>query len=128
MLKFSHTSLTRLLTVDIRLQVIANMAIQISRVDFGIPTTGGYRPKEVQHQLYEEGKSQCDGYKKLSKHQTGLALDFYAYVDGKASWDEHHLAMVGAAFLQAASELGYKLSWGGLWKNFPDYPHVQLEE
>ncbi|MEO5344604.1 MAG: hypothetical protein H7842_15010, partial [Gammaproteobacteria bacterium SHHR-1] len=58
--------------------------------------------------------------------------DFYAYVDGRASWEREHLAMVAAAFLQAASHLGYAISWGGLWKQRGggiygwDMVHVEL--
>ena len=126
--QFSNASANRLQTVDPRLQAIANYAIEITKVDFGIPSTGGLRTEEEQNKLYHQGKSRLDGYKKRSNHQHGLALDVYAFVDGKASWEKEHLAMVAAAMLQAASGLGYELSWGGLWKSFEDYPHFQLED
>lgn len=114
--------------IDSRLIRIAELAISITRVDFGIPTDGGLRTPEQQSMLFSRGASKLDGYNKKSKHQTGKALDFYAFVDGKASWDEKHLAMVAAAFLQAACMLGYKLQWGGLWATFKDMPHVELME
>ena len=112
--------------VDSRLIEISDLAIQLTVIDFGIPSSGGLRTREEQRKLFDDGKSKADGTIKLSNHQSGRALDFYAYVDGKASWDEYHLAMVAAAFLQAASILGYELEWGGLWRSFKDYPHVQL--
>lgn len=112
--------------VDPRLIDIRDLAIQITAIDFGIPESGGVRTAEEQRILFEALKSKADGYNKLSYHQSGKALDFYAYVDGHASWDGKHLATVAAAFLQAASLLGYKLKWGGLWKSFKDMPHVQL--
>ena len=96
---------------------IANLAIKISKIDFGIPQFGGVRTAEEQAQLFANGKSKADGVNNLSNHQSGGALDFYAYVDGRASWERDHLAMVACAFLQAASILGYKLSWGGLWSS-----------
>jgi peptidoglycan L-alanyl-D-glutamate endopeptidase CwlK len=114
--------------VDTRLIEICDLAITLTTIDFGIPSTGGLRDDATQHSLYLNGKSKLDGYKKESKHQDGKALDFYAYVSGTASWDAHHLAVIAAAFLQAASILGYQLQWGGLWKSFKDYPHVQLLE
>lgn len=126
--KFSRTSLNRLNTVNRDLQKIAMRAIEITAVDFGIPRHGGLRTPSEQEVLFNEGKSLCDGYDKCSLHQTGNALDFYAYVDGKASWEPEHLAMVAAAFLQASSELCIYLEWGGLWANFVDMPHVQLKE
>ena len=128
MFQFSKKSEQRLLTADLRLQQIAHRALELSKIDFGIPEFGGKRTAQEQLGLYKAHKSNCDGIVKKSKHQSGLALDFYAFVNGKASWDKYHLAMVAAAFLQAANELGYKLTWGGLWTTFEDYPHVQVED
>jgi len=128
MFKFSSKSLERMEGLDRRLVAIAHRALQLSQIDFGIPSSGGLRTAAQQNKLYSEGLSQCDGYTFKSRHQSGLALDFFAYVDNKASWETEHLAMVACAFLQAASELGYRLEWGGLWKSFKDMPHVQLIE
>ena len=126
MFKLSNNSKHRMQGIDSRLIEIANLAITLTVVDFGIPGDGGLRTAERQLELFNDGKSKADGYNKLSKHQSGKALDFFAYVDGKASWNELHLAMVACAFLQAASILGIQLEWGGLWKSFKDMPHVQL--
>ena len=124
--KLSKKSKQRREGIDSRLIEISDLAIKITKVDFGHPASSGYRSAEHQKKLYNDGKSKCDGYAKISKHQLGMALDFYAYVDGRASWDEHDLAMVACAFLQAASILGYRLRWGGLFTSFKDYPHVEL--
>lgn len=128
MFQFSQASLNRLQTVDVKLQAIANYALEISKVDFGIPSNGGLRTADEQNALYHGGKSQLDGYKRISRHQTGKALDVYAFVNGKASWEKEHLAMVACAMLQAASALGYNLEWGGHWRNFVDMPHFELGE
>lgn len=125
--QFSQRSLDRMEGIDQKLKDIAHKAIEISRIDFGIPEHGGKRTSEEQQQLYKDGKSKVDGYHKWSRHQYGEALDVYAYVDGKASWETEHLALVATAMLQAASELGYALEWGGLWKSFQDMPHFQLK-
>jgi peptidoglycan L-alanyl-D-glutamate endopeptidase CwlK len=126
MFKLSNNSKIRREGVDPRLIEMSDMALSISVVDFGHPADAGFRTPARQHELFTQGVTMCDGYKKLSRHQSGMALDFYAYVNGKASWETEHLAMVAAAFLQAASALGYKLAWGGLWKSFKDFPHVEL--
>lgn len=142
MFKLSNKSKQRREGVDPRLIKICDLAIQISVIDFGIPGDGGRRMAERQNELFKDGKSKADGYKNLSNHQPaddgyGKALDFYAYVDGAASWDHAHLAMVAVAFFQAASKLGYKIEWGGLWKRkkpkfvngIPygwDMPHIQI--
>lgn len=128
MFKFGSKSKKILSTVDADLILIANRALELTRVDFGFPSTGGLRTAEDQNRLFLDGKSKADGYDKLSNHQSGNALDVYAYVDGKASWDMGHLSMVASAMLQAASELNISLQWGGLWKNFVDAPHFQLRK
>ena len=126
MFKLSLKSQQRREGVNPKLIEISNLALTISKVDFGIPEFGGIRTAEEQNKLFKEGKSKADGYDKKSHHQTGNALDFYAYVDGRASWQPEHLAMVAAAHLQAASILGYALEWGGNFKHFIDFPHIQL--
>jgi|TARA_Y100000310_G_scaffold327068_1_gene392856 peptidoglycan L-alanyl-D-glutamate endopeptidase CwlK len=139
MFKLSERSKQRREGVDPRLIEIDDLAIQITLVDYGHPADAGLRTAERQNELFQNGKSQCDGYDSRSCHQSGMALDFYAYVDGKASWDKSHLAMVACAYLQAASQLGYKIRWGGLWKSKSakavngikygwDCPHIQLDE
>lgn len=124
--KFSQRSIDRMEGVDQALKDIAYRALEISRIDFGIPEHGGKRTAVEQNSLFKDGKSKADGYKKQSYHQSGKALDVYAYVNGSATWEPEHLAMVAAAMLQAAAELGYPVQWGGLWKTFQDMPHFQL--
>lgn len=126
MFKLSKRSIGRRAGVDPKLIQINDLALTISPIDFGIPQYGGLRSAEEQHKLFLDGKSNCDGYTKLSKHQLFKALDFYAYVNGKASWEPEHLTIVAAAHLQAACKLGYLIEWGGLWKGFKDMPHIQL--
>jgi peptidoglycan LD-endopeptidase CwlK len=115
MFKFSESSESRFVGVDGRLVNVARRALEISKVDFGIPPDGGLRTAERQNELFKKKASKADGYENKSYHQSGKALDVYAYVDGKASWYSPHLAMLACAMLQAASELGVKLEWGGLW-------------
>lgn len=124
--KFSINSASVLATVHEPLRLIAARALELSKVDFGIPSSGGLRTAVEQKHLFDLGKSTLDGFKRKSYHQTGKALDVYAYVDGRASYDTEHLALVACAMLQAASELGYKLEWGGHWISFVDMPHFQL--
>lgn len=123
--------------VNPKLIEINDLALIICPIDFGIPDFGGLRSAEEQNSLFKNGKSKADGYTKESYHQSGDALDFYAFVNGHASWSHDHLAMVAAAHLQAASILGYELEWGGFWKSnelingIPygwDMAHIQLKD
>jgi len=126
--KLGKNSIINLTGVDGRLVEIADLAITLSNIDFGIPSTGGLRTTEDQAKLFTDGKSKADGVNNKSYHQTGKAVDLYAYVDGKASWDKLHLALCATAMLQAAAQLGYPLKWGGNWKSWQDMPHFELKD
>ena len=46
------------------------------------------RDAKTQHRMFEAKLSKCDGYKKLSEHQTGTAADLYVVKNNELSWDE----------------------------------------
>jgi len=126
MFSLGHKSIQNMMGVDDDLIDIVELAIKITKVDFGIPSTGGYRLEAEQAKLFTAGLSKADGRVNKSKHQIGRAVDVFAYVDGKASYNTEHLAMVAAAMLQAASQLGIELKWGGHFKSLLDMPHFEL--
>jgi len=128
MFKLGNNSIKNLTGVDGRLVEIADLAITISRIDFGIPSTGGLRTTADQAKLFADGVSKADGVNNKSYHQSGKAIDVYAYVDGKASWDKYHLTTIATSMLQAAAQLGYPLKWGGNWKSWQDMPHYELKD
>jgi peptidoglycan L-alanyl-D-glutamate endopeptidase CwlK len=128
MYQLSKRSSKHLSGVNPKLIDIIKLALQITKVDFGIPITGGLRTVEQQQELYRQEKSQCDGIIAKSNHQTGNAFDVFAYVDGKASWDIDDLNEVATAILAAASQLEIQLTWGGHWKNFVDRPHFEIKQ
>jgi peptidoglycan L-alanyl-D-glutamate endopeptidase CwlK len=126
--KLGANSINNMSGIDERLIAIAELAITLTNIDFGIPNTGGLRSTEDQAKLFTSGVSKADGRTNKSYHQTGKAVDVYAYVDGKASWDKLHLSLIAAAMLQASSQLGFELKWGGLWKSWQDYPHFEIRD
>ena len=142
--KLSESSKQRREGVDPRLIEIDDLAITITLIDYGHPADAGVRTAGRQFELFQKKLSKCDGYEKLSNHQPakdgyGKALDFYAFVFGRASWELEHLTIVACAYFQAASILGYRIKWGGLWKSkspkvlsgIPygwDAPHIELIE
>lgn len=140
MFKLSDNSKNNRAGIDSRLIEISDLAITLTLIDFGHGRDSGVRTAERQRELFVDGKSKADGIQKHGKHQAspvdglGKALDFYAYINGHASWEQEHLAVVACAFLQAASILGYQISWGGLWKKKTpsiygwDMPHIELLE
>jgi peptidoglycan L-alanyl-D-glutamate endopeptidase CwlK len=130
MFKLGKNSINNMAGIDGRLIDIADVAITLSNIDFGIPSTGGLRSEADQAKLFADGVSKADGVSNLSYHQSGKALDLYA-IDpetGKASWDKLHLSLCAAAMLQASAQLGYELRWGGNWKSWQDYPHFEIRD
>lgn len=96
----------------------------------------GFRSIEEQNELYAQGRTKpgekvTNAKGGQSYHNYGLAVDF-AILDqetNKLSWnikkdgnkngisDWHEVA-------QEAKKLGF--TWGGDWKRFKDYPHLQM--
>ena len=128
--KLSQRSLLRLEGVDDRMIELAQRSISKSPIDFGIPEYGGLRTVEDQQELYKKGVTKCDGIKKKSRHQSGMAFDVYAYLNGKASWDAIHLAIIAGVILSEAKAMGLNVVWGGtfgskIFKGW-DKPHFEL--
>ena len=123
--QLSDTSTARLLGVDPRIIKVIDRALKISLIDFGVAS--GRRSAKEQNELYISGASNCDGYKLLSNHQSGRAVDLYAY-EHKALWSKADLSLVACAMLESAAALGVPLQWGGTWRSFPDYPHFEIAE
>jgi peptidoglycan L-alanyl-D-glutamate endopeptidase CwlK len=134
--KFSKRSTERMKGVHPDLITIFNEAIKYSEIDFGVPGSGGIRTQGEQNILFQKGLSKCDGFNDLSYHQSGNALDFYAYVNGGASWDKVHLALVAGVIMSTANRLKRSgkinsiIKWGGDFGSDNhhgwDYPHFQV--
>lgn len=141
MYQFGTTSQRRLATCHQDMRLIMSVAIQRSQVDFGIAE--GHRSIARQQQLFKEKKSRVDGINKLGKHNynPSLAADVYAWVNGKANWDEKHLAYIGGVVTAVAKELlaqgriSHDIRWGANWdrdgeiitdQDFDDLPHFEL--
>lgn len=113
MFLFGNSSNKKLDTVNEIMQKIFRKAITRSPIDFGI--SHGKRLAEEQYALFTKVPpvTKCDGYIKISKHQDGNAVDIYAYVNGKASYDPRYVLMIAGVILSTALEMGYLLKWGG---------------
>ena len=122
----SQRSKDRIIGIHPDLILITYRAIEITKVDFGIPEFGGLRTTEDQQILFERGVSKADGIEKKSNHQSGNAVDFFPYVSGAADYSYGQCANIACAFFQAAMELGVKIRWGGLFRSFNDKPHIEL--
>jgi len=133
---FSVSSTKNMKGVHPDLITIFTEAIKNSPIDFGVPSTGGLRTVKVQDELFIANKSKCDGVLSISNHQTGNALDFYAYINKKASWDKTHLSIIAGVIMATAKRLlkegkiSIKIKWGGEFASNSfhgwDYPHFEV--
>lgn len=142
MFRLSKLSLSRLDTVDPRLQRIIKCAIEISEVDFMV--TQGLRTFDEQARLYGKGRTRAQmAAKQLpmeyakpnerkvtwtmnSNHMTGRAVDLGAWVDGGLSWDERYYPPIATAVKAAACAQGVRIVWGGDWSTTKDLPHFEI--
>jgi peptidoglycan L-alanyl-D-glutamate endopeptidase CwlK len=125
--RFSKRSIDNLKGVHPLLVKLMHACIQDPPVDFTI--TEGVRTATRQMELYQTGRSKCDGVHKKSNHQKkadgyGYAVDLYPlpiqYKDMKP------YILLSKHIKDKAKELGIKISYGGDWKTFKDYPHYEL--
>ncbi len=95
----------------------------------------GFRDAKYQHELFQKGRTvppigpghivtNCDGYKKRSKHQSSLAADIIPFKGGTPQWNAalEHWAYLG----HLARKHG--LEWGGDWQGLRDLPHIQWQQ
>lgn len=126
---WSERSLKNLKGIHPDLRKVLDAALQFSPVDFVV--TEGLRTLERQKELLRIGATTT----LHSRHLTGHAIDFYAWVDtnkdGKVSFEEMSdyplMKKIADAIKFAASEHGVAVVWGGNWRTFKDYPHIELD-
>lgn len=134
--KFGHRSTNNLKSVHNDLQLIMNEAVK----HFDFTVLEGHRTVERQNELFHQGKSKIDGFKKLGKHNhlPSLAVDIAPY---PIDWnDKKRFYYLGGLIKGIAAELlskgliSHRVRWGGDWDNdgdfndnsFIDLPHFEL--
>lgn len=111
---------------------VKEKTIQLITLAYGekiyIGISAGFRSFEEQNKLYEQGRSKggnivTNARGGESYHNYGVAIDFFIYSSdlSTVSWkvDKKWRRVVSIA-----KGLGFE--WGGDWKSFPDYPHLQI--
>ena len=109
MFKLSQRSFQRLAGVDAALQETVKLAIQKSKIDFGVIC--GMRNLKEQEVLVAKGASKT----MKSKHLEGKAVDLMAYIDGRASWELNLYDEIADAMKEASKETEVDLRWGACW-------------
>ena len=121
--KLSERDIKRLEGVDGTLVQVVKRASEISSYSFMV--VEGMRTLETQKKYVAQGNSQT----LKSRHLIGQAVDLAPVEDGTIDWNNSkgQFDDVAKAMMQAAKELGVKITWGGDWK-FIDKPHFQIEK
>ncbi len=137
MFKFGPKSLKTLETCDERLQKIANRAIMVSRVDFGIVC--GFRGEDVQNNLFKTGASKVKYPESKHNHEPSLAIDIAVWNAEKNEYDwdnEEYYYYLAGIFESIAAGEGVNLRVGLNWdsdnnffdQKFYDLGHYEINE
>lgn len=115
----------------LRADVAANCRLWLERCSAAglkVLITSTVRDSEYQAWLYEQGRSRPGAVVTNSPTPTfhsdkaGLAFDFCKNVKGQEYSDPAFFRSAAAL----AKEMGF--SWGGDWKSFSDFPHIQWDQ
>ena len=80
-----------------------------------------FRTTARQKELFDEGKSKCDGTNIKSQHQRWLAADMYIVEDGKLITDSKEYTQLGMRWESMGG------TWGGRWPTLHDIYHFELD-
>jgi peptidoglycan LD-endopeptidase CwlK len=109
---------------------------QTAEKEIAILITDDYRSFEEQDRLYDKGRrtpgnvvTHAEGGE--SYHNFGLAVDFALQLEnGNVVWDiEYDGNENGQSDWFEVAEIakGLGFQWGGDWRGFKDYPHLQMD-
>ena len=123
--KLSKRSIKKLEGVHPDLVEVVKLAITMTEYDFGV--TCGVRTLEEQKELVATGKSTTMSSKHIpQKDGYSHAIDLSVFVNGTLVWEHKYFRKVIQAMMTAAIELGVQIKAGGLWRDFLDSPHFEL--
>jgi len=125
--RFGKRSKEQLATCHADLQRVANHAIK--HIDFTV--TEGHRGKEAQNAAFAKGFSKVRWPNGNHNSKPSRAFDFVPY-PFNGNWKDKtlipRLKKIGAQLKASAADLAIKVSYGGDWKSFKDYPHLELDQ
>lgn len=112
------------------------LVAESEKIGIRVVITDDFRSSQEQDALYRKGRSDSGSIVTQVKggqsyHNYGLAIDFAIGVSsGKVIWDLEYDGNGNGKpdwmeVVSIAKKLGF--TWGGDWKGFPDYPHLQMD-
>lgn len=131
--KFGEASLTKLFTVESRLQIVMHSAIDTGIIDFAV--IEGHREKNIQDDYYTNGMSKVKWPDGKHNKVPSEAVDVAPFINGKVSWNKLHCCVLAGVILSCAAKLSIGIRWGGNWdmdgepitdQDFQDLVHFEL--
>ena len=120
---FSKRSQQNLDTCHDDLKLLLNECIK--HIDFSI--IGGFRDSKLQNLYYEQGKSKLKFPHSRHNRYPSEAVDLIPYPF--TGWNDiGSFGKMAGYIMRVADELGIEIEWGGDWKTFKDYPHIELRK
>ena len=112
------------------------LVAEADKIGISVLVTDGFRSHEEQNALYARGRTTKGPIVThvrggASYHNYGLAVDFALLTPkGQAIWDLEYDGNDNGEpdwdeVVAIAKRLGF--SWGGDWRGFKDYPHLQMD-
>ena len=103
-----------------------NEAVKATPIGIHPYITEGFRSFERSATLYAQGRTKpgdkvTNAKAGQSWHNYGMAFDFVIQKNGVFDWTVNHNWMVCVNIFKSH---GFK--WGGDWKSFKDYPHLEM--
>lgn len=126
--------------------IVMDVIAAIDEIEMGLPEwvavriVQGKRTKAEQDNIYAQGRTRPGKIVTKAKwyqtfHFYGLAVDFAILIDKDRNgiYDELSWSMVADSDADKVTDwmevvnvfLKYGFSWGGVWRSFKDYPHVE---
>jgi hypothetical protein len=123
---WSEVSKARLLTCDIRLQLIFNKVL----CHHDCSVLCGFRNESAQNKAYREGKSNVPWPKSMHNRDPSLAADVVPYPVQWKGWEKDHgpLHFFAGIVISTGWDMGIEIKWGGHFKSIFDGPHFELIE
>lgn len=119
---FSKKSLERLATCDIRLQKVFLEVIK----EYDCTILCGHRGEQEQNDAFAKGNSKLKYPNSKHNSLPSKAVDAAPW---PIDWNDlNRFKELAEVVLRIAASQGTKLTYGGSWVKFPDYPHFQLED
>ncbi len=114
MAKFGSRSRTRLLTCDIKLQIICDSVI----LNYDFTVIWGFRGEEAQNDCFDRGTSTKRFPNSKHNKSPSIAVDIAPWHTDQPHirWDnEREFVYLAGMIMQAAASRDYDLRWGGNW-------------